>query len=99
MSIASAIQRIKSTLPAHVNLVAVSKFNPIEAITEAYNAGQRLFGESQAQELVPKAQVLPLDIKWHFIGHLQTNKVKYIVPYVACIESVDSLKLLVEIKI
>ena len=97
MSIASAIQRIKSTLPAHVNLVAVSKFNPIEAITEAYNAGQRLFGESQAQELVPKAQALPLDIKWHFIGHLQTNKVKYIVPYVACIESVDSLKLLVEI--
>lgn len=97
MSIASAIQSIKSTLPAHVQLVAVSKFNPIEALKEAYNAGQRLFGESQAQEMVPKAQQLPDDIKWHFIGHLQTNKVKYIAPYVACIESVDSLKLLVEI--
>ena len=97
MSIASAIQDIKSSLPAHVQLVAVSKFNPIEALQEAYDAGQRLFGESQAQEMVPKAQQLPDDIKWHFIGHLQTNKVKYIAPYVACIESVDSLKLLVEI--
>lgn len=97
MSVAAAIQRIKSTLPAHVELVAVSKFNPIEALQEAYEAGQRLFGESQAQELVPKAQAMPADVKWHFIGHLQTNKVKYIAPYVACIESVDSLKLLVEI--
>ena len=97
MSVAVAIQRIKSTLPAHVELVAVSKFNPIEALQEAYEAGQRLFGESQAQELVPKAQAMPADVKWHFIGHLQTNKVKYIAPYVACIESVDSLKLLVEI--
>lgn len=97
MSIASSIQEIKRQLPAHVQLVAVSKFNPIEALKEAYDAGQRLFGESQAQEMVPKAQQLPEDIKWHFIGHLQTNKVKYIAPYVACIESVDSLKLLVEI--
>ena len=97
MSVAAAIQRIKSTLPAHVELVAVSKFNPIEALQEAYEAGQRLFGESQAQELVPKAQAMPADVKWHFIGHLQTNKVKYIALYVACIESVDSLKLLVEI--
>lgn len=97
MSIAQAIQAIKSTLPPQVQLVAVSKFNPIEALQEAYNAGQRLFGESQAQEMVPKAQVMPADVKWHFIGHLQTNKVKYIAPYVACIESVDSLKLLVEI--
>lgn len=97
MSIASAIQDIKSSLPTHVQLVAVSKFNPIEALQEAYDAGQRLFGESQAQELVPKAMAMPDDVKWHFIGHLQTNKVKYIAPYVACVESVDSLKLLVEI--
>jgi pyridoxal phosphate enzyme (YggS family) len=97
MSIASAIEEIKKTLPKHVQLVAVSKFNPIEALQEAYEAGQRLFGESQAQEMLPKAQAMPDDVKWHFIGHLQTNKVKYIAPYVACIESVDSLKLLVEI--
>jgi pyridoxal phosphate enzyme (YggS family) len=97
MSIASAIEEIKKTLPKHVQLVAVSKFNPIEALQEAYEAGQRLFGESQAQEMVPKAQAMPDEVKWHFIGHLQTNKVKYIAPYVACIESVDSLKLLVEI--
>jgi pyridoxal phosphate enzyme (YggS family) len=97
MSIALAIEEIKKTLPKHVQLVAVSKFNPIEALQEAYEAGQRLFGESQAQEMVPKAQAMPDDVKWHFIGHLQTNKVKYIAPYVACIESVDSLKLLVEI--
>lgn len=97
MSIASAIQDIKKSLPQRVQLVAVSKFNPIEALWEAYHAGQRIFGESQAQEMVPKAQAMPDDVKWHFIGHLQTNKVKYIAPYVACIESVDSLKLLVEI--
>ena len=97
MSITSAIENIQKTLPPHVQLVAVSKFNPLEALWEAYRAGQRLFGESQAQEMVPKAQQMPSDVKWHFIGHLQTNKVKYIVPYVACIESVDSLKLLVEI--
>jgi pyridoxal phosphate enzyme (YggS family) len=97
MSIASAIQDIKKSLPQRVQLVAVSKFNPIEALWEAYQAGQRIFGESQAQEMVPKAQAMPDDVKWHFIGHLQTNKVKYIAPYVACIESVDSLKLLVEI--
>lgn len=97
MSIASAIYTITQSLPPHVSLVAVSKFNPIEALQEAYDAGQRLFGESQAQEMVPKAQQMPLDVKWHFIGHLQTNKVKYIAPYVACIESVDSLKLLQEI--
>lgn len=77
--------------------MAVSKFNPNESILEAYAVGQRLFGESHAQELVPKAEALPKDIKWHFIGHLQTNKVKYIAPYVSCIESVDSLHLLKEI--
>ena len=97
MSIASAIQDINKSLPQRVQLVAVSKFNPIEALWEAYQAGQRIFGESQAQEMVPKAQAMPDDVKWHFIGHLQTNKVKYIAPYVARIESVDSLKLLVEI--
>ena len=97
MSITSSIRQLQQSLPASVQLVAVSKFNPIEALQEAYDAGQRLFGESQAQELVPKAQQLPDDIKWHFIGHLQTNKVKYIAPYVACIESVDSLKLMKEI--
>lgn len=97
MSISENVKRIKASLPEGVRLVAVSKFNPVESIEEAYSVGQRLFGESHAQELVPKAQALPKDIKWHFIGHLQTNKVKYIVPYVACIESVDSLKLLKEI--
>ncbi len=97
MSISSSIRQLKQSLPASVQLVAVSKFNPVDALQEAYDAGQRLFGESQAQELVPKAQQLPADIKWHFIGHLQTNKVKYIAPYVACIESVDSLKLMKEI--
>lgn len=95
--IAENIKQIVGVLPAGVRLVAVSKFNPNDSILEAYNAGQRLFGESHAQELVPKAEALPKDIKWHFIGHLQTNKVKYIVPYVDCIESVDSLHLLKEI--
>lgn len=95
--ISENIKQIVSALPAGVRLVAVSKFNPNESIMEAYNAGQRLFGESHAQELVPKAESLPKDIKWHFIGHLQTNKVKYIAPYVSCIESVDSLHLLKEI--
>lgn len=91
------IKHINESLPAGVRLVAVSKFNPNESILEAYTVGQRLFGESHAQELVPKAEALPKDIKWHFIGHLQTNKVKYIAPYVSCIESVDSLHLLKEI--
>lgn len=97
LEIRNNIGRIKATLPDSVRLVAVSKFNPIERVMAAYNAGQRLFGESHAQELVPKAEALPKDIKWHFIGHLQTNKVKYIVPIADCIESVDSLKLLKEI--
>lgn len=91
------IKHINESLPAGVRLVAVSKFNPNESIMEAYAVGQRLFGESHAQELVPKAEALPKDIRWHFIGHLQTNKVKYIAPYVSCIESVDSLHLLKEI--
>lgn len=95
--ISENIKHINESLPAGVRLVAVSKFNPNESILEAYAVGQRLFGESHAQELVPKAEALPKDIKWHFIGHLQTNKVKYIAPYVSCIESVDSLHLLKEI--
>lgn len=78
-------------------MVAVSKFHPNEAIEEAYNAGQRLFGESRVQEMTAKHDTLPKDIEWHFIGHLQTNKIKYIVPYVALIHGVDSYNLLAEI--
>ena len=96
-SISQNIITIKKQLPAHVRLVAVSKFNPQESIQEAYDCGQRVFGESHAQELVPKAEHLPKDIQWHFIGHLQTNKVKYIVPYVSLIHGVDTFKLLSEI--
>lgn len=84
-------------LPDNVKLVAVSKFHPAEAITEAYDAGQRIFGESRAQELVGKHEALPADIEWHFIGHLQPNKVKYIAPFVTLIHAVDSMKLLAEI--
>ena len=98
MSIASEINRIKSGLPQGVNLVAVSKFHPAEAVMEAYSAGQRIFGESRPQEFAAKCKELPEDIQWHFIGHLQTNKVKYIAPYISMIEAVDSLKLLKEIQ-
>lgn len=97
MSIASDIRRIKSTLPDGVTLVAVSKFHPAEMIAEAYAAGQRVFGESKAQELTAKYELLPKDIAWHFIGHLQTNKVKYIAPFIHTIHSVDSLNLLREV--
>lgn len=96
-SIAQHIKELQASLPEGVTLVAVSKFHPVEALQEAYDAGQRVFGESRAQELVAKARVLPKDIEWHFIGHLQTNKVKYIAPYIAMIEAVDSYKLLAEI--
>lgn len=95
--IQQTINEIRSELPAGVRLVAVSKYHPEEAIQEAYAAGQRVFGESHAQELVRKCEALPKDIEWHFIGHLQTNKVKYIVPHVALIHAVDSMKLLREI--
>lgn len=91
------LQKVKSTLPKEVTLVAISKFHPAEYITAAYNAGQRVFGESREQELEAKVAVLPHDIEWHFIGHLQTNKVKYIAPYISMIEAVDSYKLLHEI--
>jgi len=88
---------MRTSLPEHVRLVAVSKFQSVEAIKEAYDAGQRIFGENRVQELVAKQPVLPDDIEWHCIGTLQTNKVKYIAPFIAMIESVDSLKLLYEI--
>lgn len=92
--IAEEIQRLRSSLPTGVELVAVSKFHPAEAIREAYEAGQRRFGESRVQELVEKKSSLPQDIEWHFIGHLQTNKAKQVVGNVALIESVDSERLL-----
>ena len=97
-TIAQRLDNILATLPADVRLVAVSKFHPAETIREAYDAGQRCFGESRAQELQAKYQQLPQDIEWHFIGHLQTNKVKYIVPFVSLIHSVDSVRLLDEIE-
>lgn len=86
--------RIKAGIPEGVTLVAVSKYHPLSAIQEAYQAGQRIFGESRAQDLIIKAPAMPSDTKWHFIGHLQTNKVRSIIPYVDLIHSVDSLHLL-----
>lgn len=98
MSIKSNIESLRSTLPAAVKLLAVSKFHPIEAIEQAYAAGQRAFGESRPQELKQKYELLPHDIEWHMIGHLQTNKVKYIAPFVHLIESLDSERLAEEIE-
>ena len=95
--VAANIRAVSATLPDGVRLVAVSKFHPAEYIREAYDAGQRVFGESREQELAKKVAELPDDIEWHFIGHLQSNKVKYIAPYIHMIEAVDSLKLLREI--
>ncbi|MCD8166657.1 MAG: YggS family pyridoxal phosphate-dependent enzyme [Bacteroides sp.] len=97
MSIADNIKAIRSVLPEHVRLVAVSKFHPVGSITEAYQAGQRIFGESKVQEMTAKYESLPKDIEWHFIGHLQSNKVKYMVPYVSMIHGIDSYKLLAEV--
>lgn len=91
------LDEVRDRLPEEVRLVAVSKYHPCEAILEAYDAGQRIFGESRVQELQEKQVVLPRDIEWHFIGHLQVNKVKYIAPYISLIHAVDSLKLLTEI--
>ena len=88
---------VKQTLKNNVKLVAVSKYQPMELLVEAYEAGERVFGESHALEVRDKAEALPKDIEWHFIGHLQTNKVKYIAPFISCIQSVDSLKLMQEI--
>ena len=95
--IAERIHALTSQLPQGVRLVAISKFHPAEAIAEAYAAGQRLFGESRVQELQAKHEALPKAIEWHFIGHLQTNKVKYIVPYVSLIHGIDSFRLLAEV--
>ncbi len=92
--IAYHIEQINRTLSPGVRLVAVSKFHPVEALIEAYEAGQRIFGESRVQELVAKQEHLPRDVEWHFIGHLQTNKVKYIAPFISLIHSIDSEKLL-----
>lgn len=89
---------LRHALPPGVDLVAVSKFHPAEAVAEAYAAGQRVFGESREQELRAKHAALPQDVRWHFIGHLQTNKVRAIAPYVSMIESVDSARLLAEIE-
>ena len=93
MSVKSQLERVRATLPEYVTLVAVSKTHPVEAIAEAYEAGQRIFGESRPQELRAKYEALPRDIEWHMIGHLQTNKVKYIAPFVTLIHSVDSERL------
>ena len=94
MSIPQHIASIRATIPDGVTLICVSKFHPVEAIMQAYEAGERDFGESRVQELLPKYESLPKDIRWHFIGHLQTNKVKQIVPFVHMIHSVDSIRLL-----
>lgn len=93
-STALNLELLRQEVPSGVEIVAVSKFKPMEMIREAYNAGQRLFGESRVQELIPKIEELPDDIEWHFIGHLQTNKVKYIIGKTSLIESVDSERLL-----
>lgn len=97
MSIQADLKEVLADLPASVRLVAVSKFHPNEAIEEAYAVGQRIFGESKVQEMTQKYETLPKDIEWHFIGHLQTNKIKFMVPFVAMIHGVDSFKLLAEI--
>ena len=97
MPIASNLKATQNSLPKEVTLVAVSKTKPNTAILEAYQAGQRIFGENKVQELAQKAEELPKDIAWHMIGHLQTNKVKFIAPFVSLIHGVDSLKLLKEI--
>ncbi len=97
MSITTNLNNIKSSLPEHVTLVAVSKTKPVADLMEAYNAGQRIFGENKIQEMTEKYEAMPKDIQWHMIGHVQSNKVKYMAPYVALIHGVDSLKLLKEI--
>lgn len=97
MSIQENYHKIKAQIQANVELVAVSKFHPVERIQEVYDCGQRVFGENKVQELLTKVNELPSDIKWHLIGHLQTNKVKYIAPFIDTIQSVDSEKVLLEI--
>lgn len=97
MSIAQNLTKIKSSLPPHVTLVAVSKTKPVADLMETYEAGQRIFGENKIQEMTEKWEVMPKDIQWHMIGHVQTNKVKFMAPFVSLIHGVDSLKLLHEI--
>ncbi|MEG2573114.1 MAG: YggS family pyridoxal phosphate-dependent enzyme [Bacteroides sp.] len=97
MDIKSNLLAIIEELPSNVRLVAVSKFHPKEAIEQAYKVGQRIFGENKVQEMTEKYEALPKDIKWHFIGHLQTNKIKYIASYVNMIHGIDTYKLLCEI--
>ena len=93
MAISTKIEALQASLPQGVTLVAVSKFHPVEALKEAYEAGQRIFGESRVQELLVKYEALPKDIEWQMIGHLQTNKVRQIVPFISLIQSVDSVRL------
>ena len=97
MSIKNNLLNIKATLPEHVTLVAVSKTKPVSDLMEAYEAGQRIFGENKIQEMAEKWEQMPKDIQWHMIGHVQTNKVKFMAPFVSLIHGVDSLKLLLEI--
>lgn len=97
VDVAGNLKKVLADLPEGVKLVAISKFHPKEYIEAAYNVGQRIFGESHEQEIKEKVEQLPKDIEWHFIGHLQTNKVKYIAPYISMIEAVDSMKLMKEI--
>lgn len=97
MYIAEQITRLRNELPEGVNLLAISKYQPIEALQEAYDAGQRMFGENHIQEMASKAAVLPKDIAWHFTGHVQTNKIKYMASFVSLIHAVDSFRLLREI--
>ena len=97
MNIAENLERLRKSLPGNVTLVAVSKTKPVAAVMEAYRAGQRIFGENKAQELVTRHAQLPADVEWHFIGHLQTNKVRYIAPFISLIHSIDSLGLLAEV--
>lgn len=97
MSVAEQITRLQKELPEGVKLLAISKYQPIEAIQEAYDAGQRMFGENHIQEMAAKAAALPKDIQWHFTGHVQTNKIKYMAPFVSLVHAVDSFRLLREI--
>ncbi len=97
MSIQENLHKIKAAIPSNVTLIAVTKTHPVEKLMEVYSAGHKIFGENKVQELCDKQEVLPKDIEWHLIGHLQSNKVKYIAPFVTLIHSVDSFKLLAEI--
>jgi PLP dependent protein len=93
-NIAERFKKIKAALPDHVKLIAISKTHTVDVLFEAYQSGQRIFGENKVQELVPKYEALPKDIEWHMVGHMQTNKVKYLAPFISYIHSVDSYKLL-----